>query len=164
MNLLNSKHLLLVASVVPGQLTVLNLLVQLPVILPPLPGSDQITRQPLVRGYINERCQTMTDQTARQGRVDGQPPVGGVSRRSLFRAAGVGAAVVWQVRAGIRVGAVCVTAPTGPVRRLFRARPWAGPCSSVGRTDPETQHPRTHSGRRWPANAPRTAYALVSGG
>jgi hypothetical protein len=33
----------------------------------------------------------------------------------------------------------------------------------VDRTDPETRHPRTHSGRRQPANAPLTAYALVSG-
>jgi branched-chain amino acid transport system substrate-binding protein len=36
----------------------------------------------------------MTDQTARRGSSDSQSPAGGVSRRSLFRAAGVGAAVV----------------------------------------------------------------------
>jgi branched-chain amino acid transport system substrate-binding protein len=36
----------------------------------------------------------MTDQTAQPGSTDNQPTAGGVSRRSLFRAAGVGAAVV----------------------------------------------------------------------
>ena len=36
----------------------------------------------------------MTDQTARQDSSDSQASTGGVSRRSLFRAAGVGAAVV----------------------------------------------------------------------
>jgi hypothetical protein len=36
-------------------------------------------------------------------------------------------------KAGWTVG---VTAPVGPVRGLFRARPWAGPCPSVGRTAP----------------------------
>jgi branched-chain amino acid transport system substrate-binding protein len=36
----------------------------------------------------------MTDQTARQDGPDRQSPAGGVSRRSLFRAAGAGAAVV----------------------------------------------------------------------
>ena len=36
----------------------------------------------------------MTDQTARQDSTDSQSIIGGVSRRSLFRAAGVGAAVV----------------------------------------------------------------------
>jgi branched-chain amino acid transport system substrate-binding protein len=36
----------------------------------------------------------MTDQTARRDSSDSQAPAGGVSRRSLFRAAGVGAAVV----------------------------------------------------------------------
>ena len=36
----------------------------------------------------------MTDQTARQDNPAGQPAAGGISRRSLFRAAGVGAAVV----------------------------------------------------------------------
>jgi branched-chain amino acid transport system substrate-binding protein len=36
----------------------------------------------------------MTDQTARQDSSDSQAPAGGVSRRSLFRAAGVGAAVI----------------------------------------------------------------------
>ena len=46
----------------------------------------------------------------------------------------------------------------------FRPRPWFGPCLSVGRTDPGTRHPRTHSGRRRPANTPRMAFALVSGG
>ena len=35
----------------------------------------------------------MTDQTARHGSTDSQPPAGRVSRRSLFRAAGVGAAI-----------------------------------------------------------------------
>jgi hypothetical protein len=56
-----------------------------------------------------------------------------------------------------------VTAPTGPVRSLFRPRPWAGPCPSVDSTAPETRRPRTHSGRQRPGNAPRAAYALVSG-
>jgi hypothetical protein len=62
-----------------------------------------------------------------------------------------------------------------PVRGLLRPRPWAGPWAgparpwpvpprSVDRTDPETRRSRTHSGRRRPANAPRTASALVSGG
>ena len=36
----------------------------------------------------------MTDQTAQPASPASQPPDGGVSRRSLFRAAGVGAAVV----------------------------------------------------------------------
>src|SRR5271168_2703559 len=36
----------------------------------------------------------MTDQTARRGSSDSQSTAGGLSRRSIFRAAGVGAAVV----------------------------------------------------------------------
>ena len=36
----------------------------------------------------------MTDQTAQPDSTDNQPTAGRVSRRSLFRAAGVGAAVV----------------------------------------------------------------------
>jgi hypothetical protein len=38
----------------------------------------------------------------------------------------------------IRVRAVCVTAPTGPVHGLFHPRPWAGPCPSVARTAPKS--------------------------
>jgi hypothetical protein len=55
-----------------------------------------------------------------------------------------------------------------PVRGLVRGRPWAGPWPvhprSVDRADPETRRARTHSGRRRPEIAPRTASALVSGG
>jgi hypothetical protein len=45
-----------------------------------------------------------------------------------------GGILKWQVRVGIRAGAVSMTAPTGPVRGLFSSRPWAGPCPSVGRS------------------------------
>ena len=34
------------------------------------------------------------------------------------------------------MGAVCMTAPTSPVRDLFRPRPWTGPWRSVGRSVP----------------------------
>jgi len=60
----------------------------------------------------------MTDQTARQDGPDSQSPAGGVSRRSLFRAAGVGAAVVGggalleACSSGIQ-GAASSTASTG---------------------------------------------------
>lgn len=47
-----------------------------------------------------------------------------------------------QARATNPGGAVSITAPTGPVRGLFRPRPWAGPCPSVDRAAPETRrHP-----------------------
>jgi hypothetical protein len=46
----------------------------------------------------------------------------------------------------------------------FPPRPWAGPPPSVVRTAPGTRRPRTHSGRRRPGFAPRSAFALVSGG
>ena len=60
---------------------------------------------------------------------------------------------------------VVVTAPRRPPSVAFcRPRPWAGPCPSQDRTDPETRHPRTHSGRRQPEFPPRIAYVLVSGG
>jgi len=44
-----------------------------------------------------------------------------------------------------------MTAPAGPVRGLFRPRPWAGPGPSVARSVsvrdqhvPGPRHPRTH--------------------
>src|SRR3984957_17827805 len=43
---------------------------------------------------IKERSRTMTDQTAKPDPAGSQSSAGGFSRRSLFRAAGVGAAVV----------------------------------------------------------------------
>src|ERR1700733_2247393 len=43
---------------------------------------------------IKERSRTMTDQTAKPAPAGSQSSAGGFSRRSLFRAAGVGAAVV----------------------------------------------------------------------
>jgi hypothetical protein len=43
-----------------------------------------------------------------------------------------------QVKGEKRGLAVGLTAPTGPVRGLFRARPWAGPCPTVVRTAPES--------------------------
>jgi hypothetical protein len=52
-------------------------------------------------------------------------------------------------KAGWKVG---VTAPVGHVRGLFRARPWAGPCPSVGRTALE---PGAH-GRIADGGGPRT--------
>ncbi len=54
--------------------------------------------------------------------------------------------------------------PSAPVRGLVRARPWPVHPRSVDRADPETRSPRTHSGRRRPEIAPRTASALVTGG
>jgi hypothetical protein len=64
-------------------------------------------------------------------------------------------------KAGRTVG---ITAPTGPVRGLFRPRPWAGPCPSVDCTAPGTRRPRTHSGRRRREITPRSASVLVSRG
>ena len=40
---------------------------------------------------------------------------------------------------------VGVTAPAGPVRGLFRPRPWPVPPPSVARTAPGTRRPRTPS-------------------
>jgi hypothetical protein len=57
-------------------------------------------------------------------------PSAGTARRYSSHACAAGI-LKWQVRGGIRVGAVCITAPTRPVRGLFRPRPWAGPCPSV---------------------------------
>jgi hypothetical protein len=53
--------------------------------------------------------------------------------------------------------AVCITAPTGPVRGLVCARPW------TERTPKTGTHRRIADGGG-PANAPRMAYALVTGG
>jgi branched-chain amino acid transport system substrate-binding protein len=50
----------------------------------------RLARRALVQGEI----QTMTDQTAQPASSGSQPSAGGVSRRGLFRAAGVGAAVL----------------------------------------------------------------------
>jgi branched-chain amino acid transport system substrate-binding protein len=46
------------------------------------------------RTYIQGEIQTMTDQTAQAASSASQTPAGGISRRGLFRAAGVGAAVL----------------------------------------------------------------------
>ena len=59
-------------------------------------------------------------------------------------------------RGGIRVGAVCIAAPTGPsvaisalVRALVRGRPWAVPPRSVDRSYPEPgAHGRIADGGR----------------
>jgi hypothetical protein len=58
-------------------------------------------------------------------------PAAGSTRRGGRRRHRAGI-LKWQVKAGIRMGAVCKTAPTAPVRGLFRPRPWAGPWPSVG--------------------------------
>ena len=47
----------------------------------------------------------------------------------------------WQVEGEKRRVTVGVTAPTGPVRDVFRPRPWAGACLSVARAAPK---PGTH--------------------
>ena len=44
-----------------------------------------------------------------------------------------GKALKWQVEGEKRSVTVGVTAPTGPVRDVFRPRPWAGACASVDR-------------------------------
>ena len=68
-------------------------------------------------------------------------------------------------------GTVSITAPAGPVRGLFRPRPWAGPRPSVARSGSgpwtaRTPEPGTH-GRIADGGGPKSRLeahnALVSG-
>jgi NADPH:quinone reductase-like Zn-dependent oxidoreductase len=65
---------------------------------------------------------------------------------------------------GVLVSATSPGACSDLVRGSSCPRPWPVPRPSVARTAPGIRRPRTHSGRRQPANATRSASVLVSGG
>src|ERR1019366_283898 len=72
----------------------------------------------------------------------------------------------WQVRAGIRAGAVGINAPTGPLRGLFlpppRPRPWPFLPPSVARSAPVRGPFRL---RPWPARPPQSgAHGRIADG
>ena len=97
----------------------------------------------------------MTDQTARPDSSDSQAPAGGVSRRSLFRAAGVGAAVV----GGGAFLEACSSGIQGAASSSSSSGRAAGTSAALGSGDEQGDHDRLDppaDRRRWPGSVTRT--------